>query len=84
MTELFNAGLACGIYCNVNWYNNLMSDYLKQNVAFWIARYKKNDTGSFDESHKPTGIKNLYGWQYTSKGSLSGITGNVDLDINLM
>lgn len=84
MTELFNAGIACGIYCNVNWYNNLMSDYLKNNVAFWIARYKKNDTGSFDESHKPTGIKNLYGWQYTSKGSLAGITGNVDLDINLM
>lgn len=84
MTELFNAGIACGIYCNVNWYNNLMSDYLKNNVAFWIARYKKNDTGSFDESHKPMGIKNLYGWQYTSKGSLAGITGNVDLDINLM
>ena len=84
MTELFNAGIACGIYCNVNWYNNLMSDYLKNNVAFWIARYKKNDTGSFDESHKPMVIKNLYGWQYTSKGSLAGITGNVDLDINLM
>lgn len=84
MTELFNAGIACGIYCNVNWYNNLMSDYLKNNVAFWIARYKKNDTGSFDESHKPTGIKNLYGWQYSSKGSLSGISGNVDLDIQFM
>ena len=84
MTELFNAGLACGIYCNVNWYKNLMSDYLKDNVAFWIARYKKNDTGSFDESHKPTGIKNLYGWQYSSKGSLSGISGNVDLDVNLL
>lgn len=84
MTELFNAGIACGIYCNMTWYNNLMSDYLKNNVAFWIARYKKDDIGTFDESHKPTGIKNLYGWQYTSKGSLSGITGNVDLDINLM
>lgn len=84
MTELFNAGIACGIYCNMTWYNNLMSDYLKNNVAFWIARYKKDDIGAFDESHKPTGIKNLYGWQYTSKGSLSGITGNVDLDINLM
>ena len=84
MTELFNAGIACGIYCNVNWYNNLMSDYLKNNVAFWIARYKKNDTGSFDESHKPMGIKNLYGWQYSSKGSLSGISGNVDLDIQFM
>lgn len=81
MTELFNAGIACGIYCNLNWYNNLMSDYLKQNIAFWVARYKKNDIGSYDEGHKPTGVRNLYGWQYTSKGSLSGISGNVDLDV---
>lgn len=81
MTELFNAGLACGIYCNVDWYNNLMSDYLKQNVAFWVARYKKEDIGAFDPSHKPTGVKNLYGWQYTSKGSIAGVTGNVDLDV---
>lgn len=81
MEELYKAGIPCGIYCNVSWYNNLMSDYLKQNIAFWIARYKKDDIGTFDESNKPTGIKNLYGWQYTSKGSLSGIVGNVDLDV---
>lgn len=81
MEELYKAGLACGIYCNVSWYNNLMSDYLKQNIAFWVARYKKDDIGTFDESHKPTGVKNLYGWQYTSKGHLNGITGNVDLDV---
>ena len=81
MTELYNYGIPCGIYCNVNWYNNLMSDYLKKNIAFWIARYKKEDIGAFDESHKPTGVKNLYGWQYTSKGSIPGITGNVDLDV---
>lgn len=81
MEELYKAGIPCGIYCNMTWYNNLMSDYLKQNIAFWIARYKKDDIGTFEEGHKPTGIKNLYGWQYTSKGSLPGIVGNVDLDV---
>lgn len=81
MEECVKAGYRVGIYCNMTWYNNLMSDYLKQNVAFWIARYKKNDNGSFDETHKPTGVKNLYGWQYSSKGSVPGITGNVDLDV---
>ncbi len=55
-----------------------------ENVIGVANPHKKDDIGSFDESHKPTGIKNLYGWQYTSKGSLPGISGNVDLDVNLI
>lgn len=81
MKECVKAGYQVGIYCNLVWYKNYMSDYLKQNVAFWIARYKKDDKGIFDEGHKPTGIQNMYGWQYTSKGSVPGIKGNVDLDV---
>lgn len=84
MEECVKAGCRAGIYCNLVWYNNYISDYLKRNVAFWIARYKKDDRGIFDEGHKPTGVKNLYGWQYSSKGSLPGITGNVDLDVILL
>lgn len=83
MEECVKAGYRVGIYCNMVWYNNYISDYLKKNVAFWIARYKKADTGFFDESHRPTGITNMFAWQYSSKGSVSGITGNVDLDVIL-
>lgn len=83
MEECVKAGYRVGIYCNMVWYNNYISDYLKKNVAFWIARYKKADNGSFDETHKPTGVQNLFGWQYSSKGAVPGIGGNVDLDVIL-
>ena len=82
ITECNKAGYQCGIYCNIDWYQNQISDYLKENFLFWIARTEKNDTGSFNESRKPQG-KNIFGWQYTHKGSLPGIDGEVDLDVLL-
>lgn len=80
--ECNKAGFQCGIYCDYNWYQNHISDYLKNNFLFWIARTEKNDTGSFNESHKPIAKgKPLFGWQYSHKGKVPGIEGNVDLDI---
>ncbi|MBP5383762.1 MAG: CHAP domain-containing protein [Lachnospiraceae bacterium] len=75
------AGFEVGIYCNLNWYQNYMSDIMKSKYRFWIARYGKN-TGQLDEKYKPSG-KNIFAWQYTSKGSVPGINGSVDLDVIL-
>ena len=77
--ECKDAGFECGIYCNKNWYDNYISQYLKDKFMFWIARYGKN-TGYIDEKYKPTG-KNVIAWQYTSKGQVSGIVGYVDRDV---
>ena len=44
--------------------------------AIWIPSYGQND-GTIANSIKPTHPYDL--WQYTSKGHVSGITGNVDL-----
>ena len=77
--ECREAGFECGIYCNKNWYDNYMSQYLKDKFVFWIARYGKN-TGKLDEKYKPSG-KNIIAWQYTSKGSVPGISGSVDMDV---
>ena len=77
--ECREAGYDVGIYCNKNWYDNYISQYLKDKYNFWIARYGKN-TGKLDEQYKPTG-RNVIAWQYTSKGSVPGISGNVDLDV---
>jgi lysozyme len=44
--------------------------------SFWIARYGKN-TGEIDK--KPD-FKNWKIWQYTSRGKVEGIVGNVDLN----
>ena len=79
--ECKDAGFDVGIYCNKNWYDNYISQFLKDKFQFWIARYGKN-TGQLDEKYKPSG-KNVVAWQYTSKGIVPGISGNVDLDVLL-
>lgn len=71
------AGYKVGIYCNLDWYNNTLTDTLKK-YDCWIARYPSDDNGTVQERLKPAvGI----GWQYSSKGKVSGIDGNVDMDV---
>lgn len=77
LTRIKKAGYKVGIYCNFDWYNNVLSDALKQ-YDCWIARYPANDNGSVQERLRPNvGI----GWQYSSKGKVSGINGSVDMDV---
>ncbi|WP_225439770.1 phage tail protein [Ligilactobacillus agilis] len=45
--------------------------------AIWIPSYGRND-GTVANSLRPTHPYDL--WQYSSKGSINGITGNVDLN----
>ena len=77
------AGYYVGIYCNRDWYLNVMHDDLKANYDFWIARYPKEDIGQYNEfsSLKPSN-KMAVAWQYSSKGRVNGINGNVDLDVD--
>ena len=77
LTRIKKAGYKVGIYCNLDWYNNVLSDALKK-YDCWIARYPANDNGSVQERLRPSvGV----GWQYSSKGKVSGINGNVDMDV---
>ena len=77
LTRIKKAGYKAGIYCNLDWYNNVLSDALKQ-YDCWIARYPASDNGSVQERLRPNvGV----GWQYSSKGKVSGINGNVDMDV---
>lgn len=63
------AGYWCGIYANLNWWNN----YLKGLDRFtkWVAQWssKCTYTGS-----------SLDMWQYSEKGRITGISGNVDMN----
>ncbi len=71
------AGYKVGIYCNVDWYNNVLSAELKK-YDCWLAAYPANDTGVIQERLRPSkGV----GWQYSSKGKVSGISGNVDMNV---
>ena len=77
------AGYHVGIYCNMDWYNNVIHPDLKKDFDFWIARYPKNDKGIYSKSSTLKPSKDIaVAWQYSSKGKVDGITGNVDLNVD--
>ncbi len=67
-----NAGYEAGVYASRNWYNNnLAVDRLEQ-YYIWLAEYRS----------APLYQGYYQMWQYTSKGQIDGIKGNVDLNIS--
>lgn len=71
------AGYKFGIYCNVDWYMNVICSHLKK-YDFWIAHYPANDDGWLQERLRPDfGV----GWQYSSKAKIPGINGTVDRSV---
>lgn len=71
------AGYTPAIYCNVDWYNNVL-DVPNLPYDYWLASYPATDTGVIQERLRPSaGV----GWQYSSKGSVLGISGHVDMDV---
>lgn len=79
LTRMKKAGYKVGIYCNYDWYKNYLTDALKQ-YDCWIANYPKKelDNGTLQERLRvPVGV----GWQYSEHGKVSGISGNVDMDV---
>lgn len=63
-----NAGYWVGVYCNKSWWDNTLKS-LGDRYTKWIARY--NST---------LGMSGVDMWQYTSSGSVSGISGRVDMN----
>ena len=77
-----SAGYKVGIYSNKDWYNNkIEGKELAKRYDFWIARYPLVDNGTIKDSLAPRGWAKI--WQYSSKGSVPGIKGNCDLDIEM-
>lgn len=71
------AGYKFAIYCNVDWYENVICSHLKK-YDFWIARYPANDDGWLQERLRPDfGV----GWQYSSKAKIPGVSGTVDRNV---
>lgn len=65
-----NAGYWCGIYANLYWWETILKKDLER-FTKWVAQYYKVC------EYKGT---NLDIWQYTSKGNVPGIKGNVDMN----
>jgi GH25 family lysozyme M1 (1,4-beta-N-acetylmuramidase) len=61
-------GYKFGIYCNVDWYSNVL-DVSRLPYDYWLAAYPQNDTGIIVERLRPQfGIA----WQYSSKYKING------------
>ncbi|MCC8139700.1 MAG: LysM peptidoglycan-binding domain-containing protein [Lachnospiraceae bacterium] len=93
LTEIINAygaiitaaGCRFGVYTGLGFYNSYIRPYADQiTYPFWIAHYPGSVSMSISadpaDDRRPEIVHDLYGWQYSSKGSVSGISGNVDLD----
>lgn len=66
------AGYWCGIYANQYWWRTYLKGGLDR-FTKWVAKYS---------TEKPSGISGTYDiWQYSSKGSVPGISGYVDMNI---
>ena len=76
MKVIRDAGYDCNIYCNLDWYRNVCGDL---DAKYWIARYSSNDTGVVKDGLRPNVGES--GWQFSSKGRVHGISGNVDMDL---
>lgn len=66
---LKSSGYSVGVYANANWFKNYL-DYsgLKKLYSIWLAQY--NSTAQYECDI----------WQYSSSGSVNGISGNVDMN----
>nr|DAT69559.1 MAG TPA: hypothetical protein [Caudoviricetes sp.]DAT69568.1 MAG TPA: hypothetical protein [Caudoviricetes sp.] len=71
MEKIKAAGFRTGLYCSYDWIKNWLYPAKLQNYDKWIAQYSSNCSYSG---------KDLALWQYSSKGTIDGITGSVDLD----
>lgn len=76
------AGYYVGIYCNQDWYNNVITPGLKQDFDFWIARYPRNDEGCYKPTSPLKPTNHAVAWQYSSKGNVPGIKTRVDLNVD--
>ncbi|WP_075679124.1 GH25 family lysozyme [Roseburia sp. 831b] len=79
---LINAGYSVGIYCNKDWYDNVLNVAELQDFPFWIARYGSNNGQMPADEYSPVNLNGVKAWQYTSTGSVDGVNGNVDLDVS--
>ena len=70
-----NSGYKAGIYANKTWFTSYMNTPSLTGYKIWLAQY----------AAAPSYTRTKYDmWQYSSKGKVSGISGNVDMNISYL
>ncbi|SFU87450.1 glycoside hydrolase family 25 protein [Butyrivibrio sp. INlla21] len=66
-----NAGYKAGVYANKTWFTSKINTSQLTGYKIWLAQYAATPTYNATRYDM---------WQYTSKGKVSGISGNVDMN----
>lgn len=66
-----DSGYTAGVYSNKNWFAEKMDTGAFGNYRIWLAQYTES----------PTYTGHYEMWQYSSRGTIPGIKGDVDLNI---
>lgn len=69
-----NAGYKSGVYASRSWYNNNLNVSGLEKYVIWLAEYRS----------APIYQGYYQMWQYTSKGKVDGISGNVDMNLSYL
>ena len=69
-----SAGYEVGIYANLYWFNNILTDSRFAQWPKWVAQY--NDVCEYSGAYEM--------WQCTSSGIVPGIEGGVDLNFDFL
>ena len=79
--QIAAAGYKPGIYANVNWFKNYLTDpcFLSSGWSIWTAQYWYG--GRYDEclGLTPEAPAKYDCWQYSARGSVPGVSGDVDV-----
>ncbi|WP_130838554.1 GH25 family lysozyme [Lachnoclostridium sp. Marseille-P6806] len=70
-----NSGYKSGIYANKTWLGSRMNVGSLASYHIWLAQYAASPTYSASRYDI---------WQYSAKGSVAGISGNVDMNLSYM
>lgn len=72
-----DAGYKFALYANTTWLNSYLDMDALKDVDIWVARWRDLNSG-----HGYTGKGNVVMWQYSSSGTVNGISGKVDLNVS--
>ncbi|MCQ2519008.1 MAG: Ig-like domain-containing protein [Lachnospiraceae bacterium] len=70
-----NSGYTAGVYANKTWFTSKINTSELTSYKIWLAQY--NSSVTYNATRYDL-------WQYSSTGSISGISGNVDFNLSYM
>lgn len=84
LSEVQQAGYIPCIYTNQDYLNNwfdmkVIKQYIPD-VKLWLASWYNENKQDIKKDLPPAKKKEVYIWQFSSKGKVVGISGNVDMD----